>query len=117
YFVNVANFVDDLLEQFYGLDSFYDAEEPKDLIGCLVIGLAPHTSGGTVGRIIGFTDAKGMYAHPYWHAAKRRNADGDEDAILLLMDGLLNFSRDFLPDMTRCTYYGRRIDSFECFES
>ena len=100
YFVNVANFVDDLLEQFYGLDSFYDAEEPKDLIGCLVIGLAPHTSGGTVGRIIGFTDAKGMYAHPYWHAAKRRNADGDEDAILLLMDGLLNFSRDFLPDMT-----------------
>ena len=73
YFVNVANFVDDLLEQFYGLDSFYDAEEPKDLIGCLVIGLAPHTSGGTVGRIIGFTDAKGMYAHPYWHAAKRRN--------------------------------------------
>jgi DNA polymerase II large subunit len=28
------------------------------------------------------------------------NCDGDEDAILLLMDGLLNFSRDFLPDMT-----------------
>lgn len=100
YFVNVANFVDELLEKFYGLDSFYDAERPEDLIGELVIGLAPHTSGGTVGRIIGFTDAKGMYAHPYWHAAKRRNADGDEDAILLLMDGLLNFSRDFLPDMT-----------------
>ncbi|PSH01983.1 MAG: DNA polymerase II large subunit, partial [Nanohaloarchaea archaeon SW_10_44_10] len=48
----------------------------------------------------GFTEAKGIYAHPYWHAGKRRNADGDEDAILLLMDGLLNFSRDFLPDMT-----------------
>ena len=100
YFLKVANFVDDLLEQFYGLDSFYDAETKEDLIGSLVIGLAPHTSGGTVGRIIGFTKAKGMYAHPYWHAAKRRNADGDEDAILLLMDGLLNFSRDFLPDMT-----------------
>lgn len=73
YFVNVANFVDELLEEFYGLDSFYNAEKPQDLIGELVIGLAPHTSGGTVGRIIGFTDAKGMYAHPYWHAAKRRN--------------------------------------------
>ncbi|MFT4869172.1 MAG: DNA polymerase II large subunit [Colwellia polaris] len=100
YFVRVANFIDDLLEQFYGIDSYYDVESKEDLVGTLVIGLAPHTSGGTVGRIIGFTEAKGIYAHPYWHAAKRRNSDGDEDAILLLMDGLLNFSRDFLPDMT-----------------
>ncbi|MFB6174489.1 MAG: DNA polymerase II large subunit [Candidatus Nanohalobium sp.] len=100
YFVRVANYVDELLEEFYGLDSYYDVEEKQDLVGSLVIGLAPHTSGGTVGRIIGFTDAKGIYAHPYWHAAKRRNADGDEDAILLMMDGLLNFSRKYLPDMT-----------------
>lgn len=100
YFVNVANFIDDLLEKFYGLDPYYNAETKEDIVGSLVIGLAPHTSGGTVGRIIGFTEAKGIYAHPYWHAGKRRNADGDEDAILLLMDGLLNFSRDFLPDMT-----------------
>ncbi len=100
YFVRVASFVDELLEQFYGLEPYYNVDSKEDLIGELVIGLAPHTSGGTVGRIIGFTDAKGIYAHPYWHAAKRRNADGDEDAILLLMDGLLNFSRQFLPDMT-----------------
>ncbi|WEL19036.1 DNA polymerase II large subunit [Candidatus Nanohalococcus occultus] len=100
YFVRVANFIDDLLEEFYGLDPYYNVEEKEDLVGSLIIGLAPHTSGGTVGRIIGFTKAKGIYAHPYWHAAKRRNADGDEDAILLLMDGLLNFSRQFLPDMT-----------------
>ena len=100
YFVNVANFIDELMEKFYNVEPYYDFDSKEDLIGELVIGLAPHTSGGTVGRIIGFTRAKGMYAHPYWHAAKRRNADGDEDAILLLMDGLLNFSRDFLPDMT-----------------
>ncbi|MFT4892579.1 MAG: DNA polymerase II large subunit [Candidatus Nanohaloarchaea archaeon] len=100
YFVRVAKFIDDLLEDFYGLEPYYNAESKEDLVGSLVIGLAPHTSGGTVGRIIGFTEAKGIYAHPYWHAGKRRNADGDEDAILLLMDGLLNFSRDFLPDMT-----------------
>ncbi len=100
YFVKVANFIDELMEKFYNVEPFYNFESKEDLIGELVIGLAPHTSGGTVGRIIGFTKAKGMYAHPYWHAAKRRNADGDEDAILLLMDGLLNFSRDFLPDMT-----------------
>ncbi|MFB6292227.1 MAG: DNA polymerase II large subunit [Candidatus Nanohaloarchaea archaeon] len=100
YLVRVANFVDELLEKFYGLEPYYEIDDKQDLVGELVIGLAPHTSGGTVGRIIGFTEAKGIYAHPYWHAAKRRNADGDEDAILLLMDGLLNFSRKFLPDMT-----------------
>lgn len=100
YLVKVANFIDELLEKFYGLEPYYKVEDKQGLVGELVIGLAPHTSGGTVGRIIGYTEAKGVYAHPYWHAGKRRNADGDEDAILLLMDGLLNFSRQFLPDMT-----------------
>ncbi|WEL22865.1 DNA polymerase II large subunit [Candidatus Nanohalovita haloferacivicina] len=100
YMLRVTQYIDELLEKFYGLDPYYEAEGKEDLVGELVIGLAPHTSGGTVGRIIGFTDAKGIYAHPYWHAAKRRNCDGDEDAILLMMDGLLNFSRKYLPDMT-----------------
>ena len=100
YLLRVSRFIDELLQDFYGLEPYYNADKKEDLVGELVIGLAPHTSGGTVGRIIGFTDAKGIYAHPYWHAAKRRNADGDEDAILLMMDGLLNFSRKYLPDMT-----------------
>jgi DNA polymerase II large subunit len=49
------------------------------------------------GRIIGFTDASVGYAHPFFHAAKRRDADGDEDCVMLLLDALLNFSRRFLP--------------------
>ncbi|MDY6770317.1 MAG: DNA polymerase II large subunit [Candidatus Nanohaloarchaea archaeon] len=98
YMLRSAQFVDDLLEEFYDLPRYYEAEERADMIGELVVGLAPHTSGGIVGRIIGFTDAKGIYAHPFWHAAKRRNCDGDEDSIILLMDALLNFSRQFLPD-------------------
>lgn len=98
YMLRVARFIDELLEDFYGLEPYYDAESKEDLVGALVIGLAPHTSAGTVGRIIGFTSAKGIYAHPYWHAGKRRNCDGDEDSILLMMDALLNFSRQFLPD-------------------
>ncbi len=60
------------------------------------MGLAPHTSGGILARIIGYTSVRGCYAHPYFHAAKRRNCDGDEDCIMLLMDGLLNFSESFL---------------------
>jgi DNA polymerase II large subunit len=48
--------------------------------------------------VVGFTDAAVGYAHPYFHAAKRRNCDGDEDCVMLLLDGLLNFSTDYLPD-------------------
>ncbi|MEC7169896.1 MAG: DNA polymerase II large subunit, partial [Candidatus Thermoplasmatota archaeon] len=53
--------------------------------------------GGVLCRIIGWTDASAGYAHPLFHAAKRRNCDGDEDCVMLLLEGLLNFSKDILP--------------------
>lgn len=96
--VNVANFVDDLLVNFYDLEPFYNIKQPEDLTGHLVIGLAPHISAGTVGRIIGFSKTAGILAHPLYHAAMRRDCDGDEICVMLLMDALLNFSRQFLPD-------------------
>ncbi|MFB6127326.1 MAG: DNA polymerase II large subunit [Halolamina sp.] len=71
--MQTANFVDDLLERFYGLDPFYQVEERDDLVGELVFGMAPHTSAAVVGRVVGFTSAAVGYAHPYFHAAKRRN--------------------------------------------
>jgi len=98
YLLRVAKFIDELLVKFYGMEPFYKAESIEDLIGHLVIGLAPHTSAGVLGRIIGFSDVLAGYAHPYFHAAKRRNCDGDEDCFMLLLDGLLNFSKKFLPD-------------------
>lgn len=98
FMVRVANFIDDLLERFYGLPRYYNARTREDLIGHLAIGLAPHTSGGILCRIIGFTRASVCFGHPFFHAAKRRNADGDEDSVVLLLDGLLNFSRAYLPD-------------------
>jgi DNA polymerase II large subunit len=97
YIKGVCNFVDDLLENFYGLESFYGIKKHEDLNGQLVVGLAPHTSAAILGRIIGHADVKGILAHPFWHSAKRRNCDGDEDAIMLLMDVLLNFSYSYLP--------------------
>ena len=96
--LKTADFVDDLLEQYYGLPPFYEVEEREDLVGELVFGMAPHTSAAVVGRVVGFTSAAVGYAHPYFHAAKRRNCDGDEDCVMLLMDGLLNFSKQYLPD-------------------
>ena len=94
----VSKFIDELLVKVYGLDPFYNAKRPEDLIGHLVVGLSPHTSAGIVGRIIGRVNTHTGLAHPYRHAAKRRNADGDEDAVILLLDALINFSRHFLPE-------------------
>ena len=97
YLINVSKFIDDLLENFYELDRFYNIKTKEDLVGQLVVGLAPHTSAGVLGRIVGFTKALCCYAHPYFHSAKRRNCDSDEDSIMLLMDALLNFSKVYLP--------------------
>ncbi len=97
YLSKVASYVDELLEKFYKMRRFYNVRKREDLIGHLVIGLAPHTSAGILGRIIGFTDTNVGFAHPFFHAAKRRNCDGDEDSVMLLLEGLLDFSRKFLP--------------------
>jgi len=98
YLLKASKFLDDLLSSYYGIEKFYNATKREDLIGRLVVGLSPHTSVGVVGRIVGFTKASVCYAHPFWHAAKRRDCDGDEDSVSLLLDVLLNFSRDFMPD-------------------
>ncbi|MCC6012871.1 MAG: DNA polymerase II large subunit [Candidatus Verstraetearchaeota archaeon] len=98
YLYRVANYVDELLKEVYGLEPYYRLNSYKDLVGHLVIGLAPHTSAGVIGRIIGFTKASVCYAHPFWHAAKRRNCDGDEDAIMLALQALIDFSRHYLPE-------------------
>ncbi|ERG89147.1 MAG: archaeal DNA polymerase II, large subunit, partial [halophilic archaeon J07HX5] len=71
--LKTADFVDDLLEQYYGLEPYYELENREELLGELVFGMAPHTSAATVGRVVGFTTAAVGYAHPYFHAAKRRN--------------------------------------------
>ena len=97
YLIKIANFMDDLLVKYYSMNSFYNVKTESDLIGHLIAGLAPHTSAGVLGRIIGFTEALACYAHPYFHSAKRRNCDSDEDAIMLLLDPLINFSKKYLP--------------------
>jgi DNA polymerase II large subunit len=97
YLIRVSHFIDDLLEEFYGLERFYNVMDKEDLVGQLIVGLAPHTSAGVLGRVVGFTKAACCYAHPYFHSAKRRNCDSDEDSIMLLLDALLNFSKVYLP--------------------
>lgn len=97
YMQKLAAFIDDELVYFYGLAPYYSAKSSDDLIGAQVICLAPHTSAGIIARVIGFCPVQGILAHPYLHCACRRNADGDELGFMMLMDGLLNFSKEFLP--------------------
>ncbi|MFH0713884.1 MAG: DNA polymerase II large subunit [Candidatus Micrarchaeota archaeon] len=97
YLMRVTKFVDDLLVYVYEMPAFYDAKTINDLIGQLTICIAPHISAGITTRIIGFTTTRGLLAHPYVHCACRRNSDGDELAFMLLLDSLINFSREFLP--------------------
>ncbi|MBI3841046.1 MAG: DNA polymerase II large subunit [Thaumarchaeota archaeon] len=95
--LRMAQFVDDELQGMYGLPSYYNAEKRSDLLGRIVIGLAPHTSVGVAGRIVGFSQTQVCHANPYWHSAKRRDCDGDGDSLLLLVDALLNFSLQYIP--------------------
>ena len=97
YLIRLASFIDELLQKVYGLEKFYNVQREEDLIGHLIVGLAPHTSVGVIGRVTGFTPANVCFAHPYWHAAKRRDADGDEDSVILTVDCFLNFSVEYLP--------------------
>ncbi len=98
YLFNVSKFIDEMLINLYGEQPYYNLNKKEDLIGHLVIALAPHISTGVVGRIIGISEANVFYAHPFMHTAKRRNCDGDEDSIMLIMDAFLNFSKKYLSD-------------------
>jgi len=83
YLIKVANFLDDELELFYQMPRYYYVNSKQDLIGHLVVGLAPHTSAGIIGRVIGFSPARSIYAHPFWHAAKRRNCFPGKTRVLI----------------------------------
>ncbi len=104
--VNVSQFIDELLEKYYQLPRFYNATKKEDLIGHLVLGLAPHTSAAVNARVLGYTKARLGFGHPYFVCAKRRNVDGDQDSVMLLMDALINFSHKYLS-----TKSGGRMDA------
>ncbi len=95
--MNICKFVDDELEYLYKLPRFFNYKRKEDLAGALLGCIAPHNCAAVVGRVIGFSKVQALLASPYMHAAMRRDCDGDEAAVMLLMDMLLNFSKHFLP--------------------
>lgn len=105
FLLNLASFLDRLL-LLYGCEPYYNVKNQEDLIGKHIVSISPHTVGGVVGRIIGFTEADVLYAHPYYHQAKRRDCDGDADSFTLALDVFLNLNRAFMPERP-----GGRMDS------
>ncbi len=96
-FLNVSKFLDEELEKIYKVKKIFNAVKREDLIGQLFACISPHTCVTTVCRLIGFSKIQVLLASPYIHGAMRRDCDGDEAAVMLLMDLLLNFSRKFIP--------------------
>ncbi len=84
---NIAQFIDELLVLLYGEEKFYNFKSENDLVGQLVIALAPHTSAAIVGRIIGFSKTQGFFAHPLFHAATRRDCLGYNDYVSVNNNG------------------------------
>lgn len=115
YFMKVANFIDELLVRYYQMKRFYNVRKIEDLTGHLVIGLAPHTSGGSLARIIGFTDAKVCFSHPFYHAAKRRNCYIGSQKVYLYDDKNKKFITDEIGPIVDNNMEKRdvkKIDSF-----
>lgn len=71
--VKTCAFIDELLVKYYKSEPYYNVHSASDVVGNLVIAIAPHTSAGIIARVIGFSKSQAFYAHPYLHSACRRN--------------------------------------------
>ncbi len=96
-FMKISKFLDELLVRFYKLKPFYNIKSREDLIGQTVVCISPHNCACVASRIVGFSKTQTLLASPYIHAACRRDCDGDELAVMMLLDTLINFSRSYLP--------------------
>ncbi|MBI2652987.1 DNA polymerase II large subunit [Candidatus Woesearchaeota archaeon] len=85
---NISLFIDELLVSLYHQKRFYNLKSEKELIGHLVVVLAPHTSAGIAGRIIGFSKTQAFFAHPLLHAATRRDCLSYDSYVSMKENGI-----------------------------
>ncbi|MFT4311684.1 MAG: hypothetical protein ACMXYF_00460 [Candidatus Woesearchaeota archaeon] len=110
----VARYVDDELSQLYSLKPYYNLKTKEDLIGLLVFALAPHTSAASVGRIVGFTKNQGMYCHPMFHAAMRRDCFTYNTYIPVKKKGI--WTQEKIGDLVEKLNPTNVVDDFETLE-
>ena len=107
-----SKFVDDLLVGLYGLKPFYRLKTEQDLTGNLVVALAPHTSAGIIGRIIGFSKTQGFYAHPMLHAATRRDCFAYNSKIVVYHKPENKFSQIELGKFVESFSPSKKADNY-----
>ena len=86
-FLKVTQYMDELLQELYGLEHY----------NCQSIRFVRHAWCAPHSRTVHADYRRSVsrhYGHPYFHAQKTY-CDGDIDSIILLLDGLVNFSRLF----------------------
>ena len=86
-FLRICKFVDDELEILYGLPRFFNAQKKEDLIGALMVCIAPHICTATVARLIGFSKVQALVASPFMHAAMRRDCLSYGSYVPIKKDG------------------------------
>jgi len=106
----VANFIDDLLIKFYHLPPYYNIQKEEDLVGHLIIGLAPHISAGLIGRIIGFSETQGLLTHPMYHAGMRRDCLIYDTFISIYDGNQWNITK--IGDLVESFNPNQQLDSF-----
>ncbi|MCX6748341.1 MAG: DNA polymerase II large subunit [Candidatus Pacearchaeota archaeon] len=115
-FFNIANFLDELLVKLYNLKPFYNINTKEDLIGHLVVCMAPHNCAGVVGRIVGFSKVQGLMASPYMHAAMRRDCVAPETKIFFYdknsNDIFYDSIGDYVEKLLKENVKFKEIDSF-----
>lgn len=80
-FLRIAKYTDEMLTKIYGLEPFYNAERPEDLIGHIFLSLSPHTSVTVPLRLIGFTKNRAFYNSPLAISMRRRDCLASDEVV------------------------------------
>jgi len=96
----VADFIDDMLTSLYHQEPFFQIKTIEDLVGHLIVGIPKDNECGIIGRIVGFTHADTCFSNIGWHTSSRGINRKNEYAIMLLLDVLINFSKQFINGKT-----------------
>ncbi|MBS3078957.1 DNA polymerase II large subunit [Candidatus Pacearchaeota archaeon] len=113
-FINVSNFLDELLEKFYGLPKFYNIKKKEDLVGQLGVCMAPHNCAGVICRIIGFSKVQGLLASAYMHAAMRRDCVHPNTGMIYEKNGVVNHVKigSYIEKLIKRGNKTKQIDSY-----
>ncbi len=117
-FLNVSQFIDEELVRLYKMQPFYNIKTREDLIGQLVVCMAPHNAAGVIGRIVGFSKVQALFASPYIHAGMRRDCVYPSTKFVYEQEGMVKHTKigDFVERMIQKGNAVKKADSYGTLE-